>query len=46
MLRGSALVGHMARGNPLGARDGAEVLAIFRAGAAEMAAWVRGGPDA
>jgi transcriptional regulator len=30
-LRGDTLVGHMARANPLGARDGAEVLAIFHA---------------
>lgn len=31
LLHGDTLVGHMARANPLGARDGAEVLAIFHA---------------
>ena len=31
LLRGGTLVGHMARANPLATRDGAEVLAIFRA---------------
>jgi transcriptional regulator len=31
LLRAGNLVGHMARANPLAARDGAEVLAIFRA---------------
>ena len=30
-LRGDTLVGHVARGNPLVQRDGAQVLAIFRA---------------
>jgi transcriptional regulator len=48
LLRGDTLVGHVARGNPLARRDGAQALAIFRAAdayvttAAAMAAWMPG----
>jgi transcriptional regulator len=42
-LRGDSLVGHMARNNPLALRDGADVLAIFRAADAYVSpAWYPG----